>query len=27
VSVYGNTDAQGVLHAEAIKHGLTPKKP
>jgi hypothetical protein len=27
VSVYGNRDAQGVVHAEVIKHGLTPKKP
>jgi hypothetical protein len=27
VSVYGTMDAQGVLHAEVIKHGLTPKKP
>lgn len=27
VSVYGTLDAQGVLHAEVIKHGVTPKKP
>lgn len=27
VSVYGTTDAQGVLHVEVIKHGITPKKP
>jgi hypothetical protein len=27
VSVYGTMDAQGGLHAEVIKHGLTPKKP
>lgn len=27
VSVYGNTDAQGMLHAEVIKHGSTSKKP
>jgi hypothetical protein len=27
VSVYGNTDAQGVVHAEVIKHAYTPKEP
>ena len=27
VSVYGNRDAQGVLHAKVIRNGLTPKKP
>lgn len=25
VSVYGDRDPQGVLHAEVIRHGLTPK--